>query len=219
MEALQQRLSVKARLLVAVAIAVCYWSSFQPSKWVLGHGLDALGHPAYRGVGMLLPHLLLYSTLTAACCALAWWLLARARMLPPAQFALTPKVVAWGLAGGAVTVAFSLVVLPLTHFGALHWVGFNGWSIAGNLFSNFFEEFIFRGFMLVALTALVGFWPAAALSSLAFGFTHTQYPLILQFYVAAIGFFWAWIARKARSLWAPYMAHMIADVVIDMLIS
>jgi len=32
-----------------------------------------------------------------------------------------------------------------------------------------YEEFVFRGFLLAALTAVFGFWPAAILSSLAFG--------------------------------------------------
>lgn len=210
---------MKARLLILAAVGFCYWTSFQPSKWVLGHGLHAFGNPAYRGVGMLIPHLLLYSTLTAACCAVAWWLLTRARLLPPPQLAPTSRGAVWGLIGGAITVAVTVVVLALAHFGKLHWVGFDGWAIASNLVSNFYEEFIFRGFVLVGLTAVVGFWPAAILSSVAFGAEHSQYPLMLRAYVSATGLFWCWLARRARSLWAPYAAHMLADIVVDAVFS
>jgi membrane protease YdiL (CAAX protease family) len=217
MDAIGQRLTLKARLAIAAAVAFCYWTSFQPSKWVLGHGLKAFGNPAYRGAGIFIPHLLLYSTLTAACCAVAWLLLARARLLPPPQFRLTPAVIGWGVAAGVASVAVSLAFLPLAHLGALRWIGFDGWSIAGNLFSNFYEEFIFRGFLLVALTVLVGFWPAAVLTSIAFGFEHSQYPLVLRGFIAVVAVFWAWIARKSGSLWAVWLAHMITDLVVDAL--
>jgi membrane protease YdiL (CAAX protease family) len=213
------RLSWKARLLIAAALVVCYWTSFQPSTLLRGYGLHALGDPAYRGVGIFIPHLLLYSTFTAACCALVWWLLVRARLLPPPQLALTSRAALWGLIGGAVSIAVSLLFLPIAHLGELRWIGFDGWSIADNLFSNFYEEFIFRGLLLVGLTAVVGFWPAAVLSSIAFGAVHTQYPLPLRAYIAVVGVFWCWLARHARSLWAPWGAHMLTDLIVDALFS
>jgi membrane protease YdiL (CAAX protease family) len=219
MNGIRSGLSIRARLTILAALAFCYWTSFQPSAWVLRHGLHAFGDPAYRGTGILIPHLLLYSTLTAACCAVAWWLLARARMLPPPQLAVTPAALAWGVGGGVASVAISLVVLPLLHFGHIHWIGVDGWNVAGNLFSNFFEEFIFRGLLLVGLTAVIGFWPAALLSSTAFGLEHSQYPVMLRAYVGLIGVFWCWIARRSRSLWAAWLAHMIADLVVDALVS
>lgn len=214
-----ERLSLKMRLLILAAVVFCYWTLFQPSDWLRGPALHALGDPAYKGVGILIPHLLLYSTLGAAFCALAWWLLVRARLLPPPQLALTSRAALWGLVGGAVSVAISLLFLPLAHLGQLHWIGFDGWSIAGNLFSNFYEEFIFRGLLLVGLTAVVGFWPAAVISSIAFGAVHTQYPLTLRVYIAVVAVFWCWLARHARSLWAPWGAHMLTDLIVDALFS
>jgi membrane protease YdiL (CAAX protease family) len=181
--------------------------------------LHAFGDPAYRGVGILIPHLLLYSTLTALCCAIAWILLVRARWLEPPKLGLTRQALAWGLIGAVVSIAASLIAVQLTHLAAIRWVGIDGWSVAGNVFSNFYEEFIFRGFLLAGLTALFGFWPAAVLSSVAFGAQHTQYPLVVRFVITGLGMFWCWLMRRAKSLWAPYTAHMVLDLVVDALLA
>jgi membrane protease YdiL (CAAX protease family) len=81
--------------------------------------------------------------------------------------------------------------------------------------SNFFEEYAYRGFILVALTAALGFWPAAILSSLAFAASHTQYPLSLQAMIVVVAFLWAWAGKQAGGLLAPYTAHMTLDWLID----
>ena len=89
------------------------------------------------------------------------------------------------------------------------------WLMAGNLFSNFFEELIFRGFILVALAAALGFWPAAILSSIGFGAVHTQFPLELQSLIGLVGLVWCIIAARAKSILAPYISHMLLDWVAD----
>jgi membrane protease YdiL (CAAX protease family) len=219
MDASGRTLTWKARLAIAAALAFCYWTSFQPSKWVLGHGLHAFDDPDYRGAWILIPHLLLYSTLTAVCCAVAWALLARKGWLEPPKLGLNRRVLLWGLIGGIVSIAVSLLAVQLTHLAHITWVGLDGWSVAGNVFSNFYEEFIFRGFLLAGLTALFGFWPAAVLSSLAFGAQHTQYPLVFRFVIAGLGVFWCWLVRRSKSLWAAYGAHMLLDLVVDALLA
>ena len=45
-----------------------------------------------------------------------------------------------------------------------------------------YEEFVFRGFLLAALTAVFGFWPAAILSSLAFGAAYPAIDQLCPFY-------------------------------------
>jgi membrane protease YdiL (CAAX protease family) len=113
-----------------------------------------------------------------------------------------------------MTLAYFQITAP----EAIHYVPPKPWIIGGNLFSNFFEEFIFRGFLLAALTAVFGFWPAAILSSVAFGAVHTQYPMLLQLLVASAGFVYCIVMKLSRTLWAPWLSHMSLDLVIDMLI-
>jgi membrane protease YdiL (CAAX protease family) len=212
-------MSLIARFFVLLCAAFAYWCLYWPSDWWRGHVLEAFGNPKYAGVWILIPHIFLYSTLAALVAAVLWVLLARARFLPAMSLRFDFDVALWGIAGGAASLA--LVVAYFEVFyppGTLHWIDPNPWSIAGNVFSNFYEEFLFRGFLLVALTAVLGFWPAAAITAVAFGATHTQYPLDLRAMISVVGFMWALVTRQAGSIWAPYITHMVLDVVGDSLI-
>ncbi len=209
------------RALLIISAAAVYAVNFWPSRQVTSAGLIALGSPKYVGFkGIFLPHLLLYSTLTACVAALFWLTFVRARILPAPQVGPpTARQLGAGIVGGivalVVTVVFVYVLFPP---GTVHWIDPVSWKIAGNVFSNFYEEFVYRGFMLVALGAAVGFWPAAIISSAMWGYTHNQYPLSLQALIMAVGVYFSWLMRKARSLWTPYAAHMVLDIVGDSLI-
>jgi membrane protease YdiL (CAAX protease family) len=200
---------------LAIAIALVYFSTFQPSDWVRNTAQAIVGPRPYEGVWILIPHLLFYCTFTALLAAACWSALVRAGAMDRPPLRISRPVLAWGLAAGVASTLASLAFLHLAGMGELGWIGLDGWKIAGNVFSNFFEEFIYRGFLLAGLTLLVGFWPAAFLTSLAFGFGHEQYPLALQLFITATSLLWCWVVRASRSLWAAWGAHMIVDIVID----
>lgn len=210
----------KRAFLLACA-ALVYGLHFWPSPLLRDAGLAWLGHPEYEGFkGIFLPHLLLYSTLTALTAAIIWRVLVGQRLLPPPLLgSFSHRQFALGVLGGlvalAATLLFAYLVLPS---GSVRWIDPVGWKIAGNVFSNFYEEFLYRGFFLVALTAALGFWPAAVISSALWAYTHNQYPLSLQVLIAVTGIYWCWLARKARSLWTPYTSHMVLDAIADSLI-
>jgi membrane protease YdiL (CAAX protease family) len=204
--------------LLATAAAV-YLIGFWPTWWLRDSVLRAADFPAYAGLWKFLPHLLLYSTLPALAACVAWIAFARAGVIagPPLGKGQRP----WGkiLLVGFGAVPLVLGVLLATGQGAaIHWIAPDPWSIAGNAFSNFYEEFVFRGFLLTAIAAVTGFAPAAVITSALWAATHTQYPLSLQITVFAVGVLLAWVARSARTLWAPWGAHMIMDVVLDSLV-
>jgi membrane protease YdiL (CAAX protease family) len=200
---------------LALGVALVYFSTFHPSDWVRSTAQAIAGPRPYEGVWILIPHLLFYCTFTALLAGACWITLARAGAMDHPPLRISTSVLVWGLAGGVASTLASFAFLHLAGMGELGWIGPDGWKIAGNVFSNFFEEFIYRGFLLAGLTILVGFWPAALLTSLAFGFSHEQYPLALQLFITATSLLWCWIVRESRSLWAAWGAHMIVDVVID----
>lgn len=179
-----------------------------------------LGEPHYAGfVGKFLPHLLLYSTLPAAVCAVLWLILSSAKLLPPIPLTRGNHAIAYGVLGALVAMAATVALILVTpEIGTLRWVGIDPWGVAGNVFSNFYEEFIFRGFMLAGLTVVIGFWPAAVIASGLWGAQHTQYPLSLQVLIGSVGILWSWIRVRARTLWAPYLSHEIMDTVLDAMI-
>lgn len=74
------------------------------------------------------------------------------------------------------------------------------WFFALQLFSSVilapvFEEIAFRGFLFQGLKSKTGVWAAAAISSILFGFVHTQYHV------------WGWISVGTMGLAACYLTH------------
>jgi membrane protease YdiL (CAAX protease family) len=215
------RLTTAQRALLIASVAGVYAVNFWPSTQVRNAGLAALGNPAYvGGKGIFLPHLLFYSTLTAAAAALAWWGFVRGRVLPAPQLSRPSSgQLSAGVVGGLVALVGSLAFVYFVFSpGMIRWIDPSPWKIAGNVFSNFYEEFVFRGFVLVALGAAIGFWPAAILSSVMWGYTHHQYPLALQLLIAVMGVYFCGLTRRTQSLWTPYAAHLVLDLLADSLI-
>ena len=205
---------VKKVVILAIA-AGAYAVGFWPSWWVRDAVLKAFGHPAYEGVWILIPHVLLYTTLSALTCLVLWLALIQLKWLEPIPFAISRSVVIWGLINGIVGAVAAFAVFARLQPAAVHAAQFKPWVAAANLFSNFYEEFVFRGFLLAALTAVFGFWPAAILSSVAFGATHVQYPLEFRAIISVFGLTWCWIVKRTRSIWTAWIAHMSLDWIVD----
>jgi membrane protease YdiL (CAAX protease family) len=154
--------------------------------------------------------------LPALFCLAAWRILARLKWMPGLRLSPRLPTFGWGLGAGLASIALLVAYFYATgQAGAFHAPRVDPWIATANIFSNFYEEYVFRGFILVALTAALGFWPAAILSSFAFAATHAQYPLSLQAMIAALALLWAWAGRQGGGLLAPYTAHMTLDWLID----
>jgi membrane protease YdiL (CAAX protease family) len=208
--------SIERRIVLIGAAAAAYVVNFWPAPLLRDAVLNAFGNPPYKGVWLLIPHLFLYTTLQALVCLLLWTALVRAGCMPKLQLSLRWRTFAWGLAAGLVSVAVMVAFFFATgQAGAFHAPHVDPWNAGANIFSNFFEEYVYRGFILAALATALGFWPAAILSSIMFGATHTQYPLVLQAMIAALAVIWAWAGKCGRGLLAPYSAHMTLDWILD----
>jgi CAAX amino terminal protease family. len=154
--------------------------------------------------------------LVSAC---LWWAFVQARLLPAPQLGKVRGAIVPGILGGIAGVLLTLAVVWLTlPAGTIHWIIPAPWKIAGNVFSNFYEEFVFRGFILTALRRMFGFWPAALVSSAIWGTLHIQYPIPLRLLIVVVGIGLCWLVRRTQSLWAPYFAHEVLDLIGDSLI-
>jgi membrane protease YdiL (CAAX protease family) len=198
-------------MIAAGAYAVGFW----PASWIRHAVLEAFGNPPYEGVWILIPHVFLYTTLSGLTCLVLWLALIRSKWLEPIPSAMSRSVVIWGLSSGIVGAIAAFGIFAGLQPGAVHAAHFNPWVATANLFSNFYEEFVFRGFLLAALTAVFGFWPAAILSSVAFGATHAQYPLEFRALISIFGLIWCWIVRRTGSIWSAWIAHMSLDWIVD----
>ncbi|MDR0944051.1 MAG: CPBP family intramembrane metalloprotease [Ruminococcus sp.] len=78
------------------------------------------------------------------------------------------------------------------------------------------EEFFFRGLLFKRLRGVMGFIPAALISSLFFGIMHLTPPQII--YTSILGFILAYIYEKKGSIWVPIFGHFCLNgllIVID----
>jgi membrane protease YdiL (CAAX protease family) len=102
--------------------------------------------------------------------------------------------------------------------------------MAGDLVSNMYEEFVYRGLIFCACYRVIAATPfplvgpldrwatafAAIASSLAFALSHQQYSMGLRVFMAVMSLaVWAWPFFTARSLWAPWIPHTLADLIGD----
>ena len=86
----------------------------------------------------------------------------------------------WGIAG------ISVLMLAISAFGGYSIVGFalhgadvlryTAFYVVAFVVVGIAEEFLFRGYVQFTLTRGIGFWPAALLTSAAFGATHLANP-------------------------------------------
>lgn len=82
------------------------------------------------------------------------------------------------------------------------------------LLVGFFEEFLLRGYTQFTLTQAVGFWPAAAILSAAFGALHlgnSGEAWIGVLSAGLIGFFFCLTLRRTGSLWFAVGFHQAFD--------
>lgn len=121
-------------------------------------------------------------------------------------------------------ISLSVLLLALALLGCLRFEGvvlhgLRTWKFAFFwavffLLVAFFEEFAFRGYVLLALTEGVGFWPAALLTSLVFGYTHrgnAGETWVGALGAAAIGLFFCFTVRRTGNLWFAVGLHAAWD--------
>jgi len=183
---------------------------------------DLAGHPVRQGPWLAAEHMLVQTTLMAAVCALVWAIAARLGELPPIRESLhvrePRKIMLWALAASALIIALVCgVVAAIGQPFAPRPP--DPWSVLGNLFSNFYEDFIFSGFVFVVLRQLTGkSWIAVVGVSLLFAGVHTQYPLELRASIFVSSVIMGVARVRTGTIWTVWLVHMISDIVLDALL-
>jgi uncharacterized protein len=116
-------------------------------------------------------------------------------------------------------VIATIAVFGSYHFGnlAIHGAELLRWgAFWGVLFIlvGLYEEFAFRGYVQFTLAQAVGFWPAAALLSFAFGFIHRTNPGESKLGLAGVmltGLLWCFTLRRTGNLWFAVGMHASFD--------
>lgn len=169
------------------------------------------------GQRLFFHHVLVYSLGRTLVCGLLFALLVRRGIFRPLRFNRKVRI---SLIQGCLA-GFVIALLPLAVMvprGRVPGLRFNAWLFCGNLFSNAWEELVFRGLVFAAvLLILRRGLPAALLSGLIFGLSHMQYGPLQQIYVGMIGAYLALLYYHTGNLLGPWMAHQISDALLDSL--
>ena len=151
-----------------------------------------------RGEHLLVGHLVVWSLPMALVSWLVLRILAQSWRLQPLSLTRNGRrAIVDGIAGGLIASAIVIVAALATGM-RFHWHP-DAWAMAGNIFSNFYEELFYRGLVFAAAwyatgSALAG----AAISGWAFGYTHAQFPMPMRVLVGGVGALWSWAYAPQR---------------------
>lgn len=111
----------------------------------------------------------------------------------------------------AIFGGYSFGSMAIHDLAILRWA--SEWAVIF-LIVGLFEEFAFRGYTLYTLAQGVGYWPAAILLALYFGFEHSHNPgesLAGEAGVALIALLFAFTLRRTGTLWLAVGWHAAFD--------
>jgi uncharacterized protein len=208
------------RLLIALAIFLAAFFAFAALVQLARGAHARVTLPIYGGI--LLSELILFGAYL-----LASWIMSRIEERRMRDYGLGPSG-AFGIGfwiaalvgfGSISLLLFALKLAGVYHLGLLALHGVASWKYAAIwglafLAVGFFEESSFRGYLLFTLTTGVGFWPAAILTSIAFGAVHhtnTGESMVGEFAAGGIGFFFCILIRKTGTLWPAIGFHAAWD--------
>jgi hypothetical protein len=216
---------------VLAAALAAWWIGYQWANPAFQRavGFHRVEDPALE---TLLGHWFVWQGPAVLLCVAVWLAGAHRGLLPPVVGSLGSGG-SWGRtlrAGLSATVVLLALTVGLgAAFGGTF--GFHPpWvKMVGDLVSNLYEEVVFRGLVFSAIYGAVagatfplagpldrrGVVVAAIGSCVVFAWGHGQYPVPLRVVLGlvALVFVWPWV--RARSLWAPWIAHTLGDVVGD----
>lgn len=88
------------------------------------------------------------------------------------------------------------------------------WLIVITAFVGFYEELVFRGFLITRLKVLTGnIWAAVLISSILFGVSHAYQDNLAMIQITVIGFIFGTMFVLRKSLISPILAHMAFDFI------
>lgn len=88
------------------------------------------------------------------------------------------------------------------------------WLILITAFVGFYEELVFRGFLITRLKVVAGnLWAALVISSVLFGVVHNYQDPLAMVQITVIGFILGMMFVLRKSLISPILAHMAFDFI------
>jgi len=133
--------------------------------------------------------------------------------LPSLKRNIKSSLIKGGIAGLIIT---ALTVLQAFLTKSQFYFNLDFWSITGNIFSNAYEEIIYRGLIFTGiLYCFRNPWAAILASGVIFGWSHHQYDLFTRFGVGVCGMVLGYLYYNTGNLLAPWTMHQVTDTIVD----
>ena len=167
------------------------------------------------GQKLFFRHLLEFSLTSALMAALFIFLSARSGIIKLPSFTRNLKEsISWGLMGTLIVSVFTVVVWASA--GGRFQFAVRVYDMAGNIFSNMYEEIEYRALLLPAsLLMLRKKWLALIVPAVIMAATHANYPWYLQACVGFASLMMTLAYYETGNLFAPWLIHQLSDMVLD----
>ena len=167
------------------------------------------------GPKLLFGHLFKFSLTSAAVAYIFIFLSARNGIVNlPSLTRNFNASISWGLAGTLILCIFTVLVWVFA--GGKFQFTVNFYSIFGNIFSNLYEEVVYRALLLpAALLLLRNKWLALLVPTIIMAATHANYPWYLQLCVGLASLVMSLAYYETGNLFAPWLIHQLSDMVLD----
>lgn len=120
------------------------------------------------------------------------------------------EALVWGL------IACIPVIPTALGFGYKLGFQFHGEKALGDIFSNTYEELIYRVFIFWIVKEYTKSKELGVfVSAFIFAYTHNQYPWQIQLTVFTAGVCFSMAYIRSRNIAVPIIAHLIADLILD----
>jgi len=211
---LENEHSLKQRIIIFSSLvgASILWVLFFDPLFISALRFHAL--PNDPGPGLLFKHIFVFGMSDCLFCLACLRILTHYKIFKKVSWAVTKDSIFQGMLWGMPVIAFA--VSQWLYYGLNFQFRIDHQSIAGNMFSNFYEEIIFRAFWLPLFYYLFrNIRPAIFFPSVLFALVHYKYPPFLQFTVFIGGLCFAVSYVRSGTIFAPWLAHQLVDTVAD----
>ena len=205
---------LKKRIVIFSVIfgAAILWAAFFDPFYI--RVLRYYPRPDNPGLNLLLKHVFVFGMSNFLFCLACLYILTRYKIFRKVSCAVTKDSILRGFFWGTIVIVFA--VSQWLYYGLNFQFDINYWSITGNLFSNFYEEIIFRAFLIPLFYYLFrNIRPAVFFSSVIFAVVHARYPLFLQLTVFVSGVCFAVSYLRSKTVFAPWLSHQLVDTILD----
>ena len=205
---------LKRSTILAFSI-LCWWASEYLLRPMLGSFILNAQSIWGKDYSMLGSHIFSQGLSVLAVSLILLVFFIKIKKIPRPQFYMDLKLITkegflWG-------VISCLPVIPLA-LGMGFRIGFllDSQKIIGNIFSNSYEEIIYRAFLFLIVTYTFKRVSIGILfSAILFGIVHNQYPISLQITVGFAGICFSLAYIRSNSILAALLAHQLADMILD----